>query len=50
MKVGDLIKDRETDSMGIIIRFDSFGFMYHILYFDGTIKCHNGGFLEVVCK
>ena len=50
MKVGDLVRDRETDRAGIIIRFDSFGLMWHILYSDGEVMCSNGGFLEVVCK
>ena len=50
MKVGDLVRDRSrANRVGIIIRFDSFGLMWHILHPDGEVTCSNGGFLEVVC-
>ena len=48
MKVGDLVFDRESKQVGIIIRYDHFGLMWHILYSDGEIKCSNGGYLEAV--
>tara|TARA_R110002074_G_scaffold22639_2_gene68941 strand:+ start:6525 stop:6680 length:156 start_codon:yes stop_codon:yes gene_type:complete len=51
MQVGDLVRDRSrANRVGIIIRLDSFGLMWHILYSDGEVMCSNGGFLEVVCK
>jgi hypothetical protein len=50
MKVGDLVRCREYNKIGIIIRFDSFGLMWHILCTDGDYLCSNGGFLEVICK
>ena len=49
MNIGDLVRDRSrANRMGIIISFDSFMLMWHILYSDGEVMCSNGGFLEVV--
>ncbi len=51
IKIGDLVRDRSrANRMGIVIRFDPFGLMWHILYSDGEVMCSNGGFLEVVCR
>jgi len=49
IEIGDLVRDRSrANRVGIVIRFDPFGLMWHILYSDGEVMCSNGGFLEVV--
>ena len=48
MQVGDLVKMRDFNKIGIIIRFDSFELMWHILCANGDYLRSNGGFLEVI--
>ena len=45
MKVGDLVKCRATQNVGIIIAIGDHGF--EVLFPNG-LEYHNGGFLEVL--